>query len=238
MNPLCLICCRIRADTVLLACWSRTQEHYSAKEAARYTGAAASVQKDLTERSLAIAGLLPSLSSPKLLLDIGCGSGLSGKVSGWAQMTHRHRSSQSAALRRLWCARDCLQVVSDAGYHWIGVDISADMLALAEQSSRAHAPGRKVAAAAGEGSSARAQRRGLCCGLALADMGRSLGVGRHSSTLSRTDQAGNQPRSVCCLLRTKSRLPETMLKRPVKVRVWITALLLLQTLTLGCLTVP
>jgi len=71
---------------------------YSEDEAKRYTSNSRiiEVQTELAERALEL--LLLDSSEPSLLLDIGCGSGLSGEV------------------------------LSDAGHIWIGVDISKPML--------------------------------------------------------------------------------------------------------------
>ncbi|XP_058728831.1 18S rRNA (guanine-N(7))-methyltransferase RID2-like [Vicia villosa] len=58
------------------------------------------IQTSMTERALELLNL-PEDGVPKLLLDIGCGSGLSGET------------------------------ITENGHHWIGLDISASMLNIA-----------------------------------------------------------------------------------------------------------
>lgn len=72
---------------------------YSDVEAAKYTTSSRiqSIQASMTTRCLELLGL----PSPSLILDIGCGSGLSGEI------------------------------VSAHGHTWIGMDISPSMLAIA-----------------------------------------------------------------------------------------------------------
>jgi 18S rRNA (guanine1575-N7)-methyltransferase len=74
---------------------------YDADEAAKYTAntRVASVQRRLTERALELLAL-PS-NRPCLLLDLGCGSGLSGEA------------------------------IAEAGHHWVGMDIAPAMLDVA-----------------------------------------------------------------------------------------------------------
>lgn len=60
------------------------------------------VQTEMAERALELLSL-PQDSQPKLLLDLGCGSGLSGKVC------------------------------EAAGHYWLGMDISRDMLQVAKE---------------------------------------------------------------------------------------------------------
>eukprot|EP00210_Caulerpa_lentillifera_P001320 g1270.t1 len=75
---------------------------YDEKEAKKYTNnnRIIEVQTALTERALELL-LLPNDGVPKLLLDLGCGSGLSGEI------------------------------LEQAGHHWIGLDISHAMLTVA-----------------------------------------------------------------------------------------------------------
>lgn len=54
------------------------------------------IQSDMTHRALELLNLPPD--EPKFLLDIGCGSGLSGEI------------------------------LEEEGHHWVGVDIAPSML--------------------------------------------------------------------------------------------------------------
>uniref|UniRef100_A0A0N5AYJ7 18S rRNA (Guanine-N(7))-methyltransferase n=1 Tax=Syphacia muris TaxID=451379 RepID=A0A0N5AYJ7_9BILA len=76
---------------------------YDESEAAKYTSNShiISVQSEMADRALELLALPDD--EPALLLDIGCGSGLSGDV------------------------------LSDAGHQWIGVDISSAMLKTAQE---------------------------------------------------------------------------------------------------------
>ncbi|CAJ2656457.1 18S rRNA (guanine-N(7))-methyltransferase RID2-like isoform X2 [Trifolium pratense] len=58
------------------------------------------IQTSMTERALELLNL-PKNGAPKLLLDIGCGSGLSGET------------------------------ITESGHHWVGLDISPSMLDIA-----------------------------------------------------------------------------------------------------------
>ncbi|XP_020225568.1 18S rRNA (guanine-N(7))-methyltransferase RID2 [Cajanus cajan] len=75
---------------------------YDDVEARKYTSSSriVQIQATLSERALELLAL-PDDDVPKLLLDIGCGSGLSGET------------------------------LSENGHHWIGLDISASMLNVA-----------------------------------------------------------------------------------------------------------
>ncbi|RDX76204.1 putative 18S rRNA (guanine-N(7))-methyltransferase [Mucuna pruriens] len=75
---------------------------YDDAEARKYTSSSriVQIQATLSERALELLAL-PDDGVPKLLLDIGCGSGLSGET------------------------------LSENGHHWIGLDISASMLNVA-----------------------------------------------------------------------------------------------------------
>lgn len=75
---------------------------YNDSEARKYTTSSRiiEIQAKLAERALELLAL-PDDGIPKLLLDIGCGSGLSGET------------------------------ISENGHHWIGLDISSSMLDIA-----------------------------------------------------------------------------------------------------------
>ncbi|KAL1335413.1 hypothetical protein HN51_064312 [Arachis hypogaea] len=75
---------------------------YDDAEARKYTSSSriVEIQASLSERALELLAL-PDDGIPKLLLDIGCGSGLSGET------------------------------LSENGHHWIGLDISPSMLNVA-----------------------------------------------------------------------------------------------------------
>ncbi|KAK8471077.1 hypothetical protein PHAVU_003G141775 [Phaseolus vulgaris] len=75
---------------------------YDDSEARKYTSSSriVQIQATLSERALELLAL-PDDGIPKLLLDIGCGSGLSGET------------------------------LTEDGHHWIGLDISASMLNVA-----------------------------------------------------------------------------------------------------------
>ncbi|CAH8338169.1 unnamed protein product [Eruca vesicaria subsp. sativa] len=75
---------------------------YDDKEARKYTSSSRNleIQARLSERTLELLDL-PEDDVPRLLLDIGCGSGLSGET------------------------------ISESGHRWIGLDISASMLNVA-----------------------------------------------------------------------------------------------------------
>lgn len=76
---------------------------YNEEEARKYTcnSRMIEIQVNLTERALELLGLADD--QPKYLLDIGCGSGLSGDV------------------------------LTEAGHHWVGFDISKAMLDVAKE---------------------------------------------------------------------------------------------------------
>ncbi|KAF8743607.1 hypothetical protein AX14_001671 [Amanita brunnescens Koide BX004] len=75
--------------------------YYGDTEARKYTQNTRiqQVQADMTYRALELLNLPPD--QPALLLDIGCGSGLSGEI------------------------------LDEEGYHWVGVDVSPSMLEVA-----------------------------------------------------------------------------------------------------------
>jgi 18S rRNA (guanine1575-N7)-methyltransferase len=78
------------------------QLFYNKEEACKYEGSSrmAEIQTKLSERAIELLNL-PLDSSPKFLLDIGCGTALSGEV------------------------------IEEHGHYWIGMDISRHMLNVA-----------------------------------------------------------------------------------------------------------
>jgi len=78
------------------------EEFYNETEAKKYAGSSrmAEIQSQMSERALELLNL-PDDGVPRYLLDIGCGSGLSGDV------------------------------ISDHGHYWCGIDISIHMLSVA-----------------------------------------------------------------------------------------------------------
>ena len=79
---------------------SAADVHYDDTEARKYTTSSRiqNIQASMTERALELLALSPD--EPAFLLDIGCGSGLSGEI------------------------------VTDSGYEWVGVDVAPSMLAV------------------------------------------------------------------------------------------------------------
>ena len=76
--------------------------HYDRQEAARYTAQSAQIQRELSRRALQLLPLPPGgAPAPRVLADVGCGSGLSAEA------------------------------LSAAGAAWVGFDLSAPMLRLA-----------------------------------------------------------------------------------------------------------
>lgn len=77
------------------------EQFYNAHEASKYSVSSrmCAVQSELARRCVELLRLPPGDSSPMLLLDIGCGTGISG------------------------------QILTEAGHHWLGLDISCPMLA-------------------------------------------------------------------------------------------------------------
>lgn len=88
---------------------------YNAKEAKKYDSSSRmiGVQREITERAIELLRL--SADKPSFILDIGCGSGLSG------------------------------QVLEENGHVWVGCDVSRDMLNVANErigrSREAHSDG-------------------------------------------------------------------------------------------------
>jgi predicted TPR repeat methyltransferase len=76
---------------------------YNAKEAKKYDSSSrmVSVQREITERAMELLRLPEG--SMQYILDVGCGSGLSG------------------------------QVLEESGHVWVGCDVSRDMLAVAKE---------------------------------------------------------------------------------------------------------
>ncbi|EGB03864.1 hypothetical protein AURANDRAFT_33432 [Aureococcus anophagefferens] len=87
------------------------ENFYDVKEARKYTSSSRiiSVQADIADRCIELLNLEPG--KKKFVLDVGCGSGLSG-----------------AALER-------------AGHEWVGCDVSRDMLRIASEREAAAAGG-------------------------------------------------------------------------------------------------
>lgn len=77
--------------------------YYNEKEARKYDSSSRmiGVQREITERAIELLRL--DHSKPSLILDIGCGSGLSG------------------------------QVLEEKGHFWVGCDVSRDMLTVAKE---------------------------------------------------------------------------------------------------------
>jgi 18S rRNA (guanine1575-N7)-methyltransferase len=80
--------------------------YYGEREARKYDSSSRmmGVQRDITERAVELLRLDPSV--PSLVLDVGCGSGLSGRV------------------------------LEEHGHVWVGCDVSRDMLAIAKGRQR------------------------------------------------------------------------------------------------------
>ena len=76
---------------------------YNESEAGKYTANSRiqAIQSAMARRCLELLNLPPDDGAPRLILDVGCGSGLSGDV------------------------------LAEAGHGWVGLDISADMLEVA-----------------------------------------------------------------------------------------------------------
>jgi 18S rRNA (guanine1575-N7)-methyltransferase len=76
---------------------------YNAKEAKKYDSSSRmiGVQREITERAIELLRLPPASEKPSFILDVGCGSGLSGKV------------------------------LEEQGHVWVGCDVSRDMLEVA-----------------------------------------------------------------------------------------------------------
>lgn len=94
---------------------------YNDKEASKYTANTRiiEIQTQMAERCIELLNFPDE--SPKLILDIGCGSGLSG---------------------------DCL---TEAGYEWVGLDISEDMLNVAADRGATEESGDLIRSDMGQG---------------------------------------------------------------------------------------
>ena len=78
---------------------------YNNKEARKYDSSSRmiGVQHEITERAIELLRLPPVNEKPSFILDVGCGSGLSGKV------------------------------LEENGHIWVGCDVSRDMLEVANE---------------------------------------------------------------------------------------------------------
>jgi 18S rRNA (guanine1575-N7)-methyltransferase len=78
---------------------------YNEKEAKKYDSSSRmiGVQREITERAIELLRLPPLSEKPSFVLDVGCGSGLSGKV------------------------------LEEHGHVWVGCDVSRDMLNVANE---------------------------------------------------------------------------------------------------------
>lgn len=78
---------------------------YNEKEAKKYDTSSRmiGVQREITERAIELLRLPPTTEKPSFILDVGCGSGLSGKV------------------------------LEEHGHIWVGCDVSRDMLNVANE---------------------------------------------------------------------------------------------------------
>jgi 18S rRNA (guanine1575-N7)-methyltransferase len=78
---------------------------YNAKEAKKYDSSSRmiGVQREITERAIELLRLPSASEKPSYILDVGCGSGLSGKV------------------------------LEEQGHVWVGCDVSRDMLEVANE---------------------------------------------------------------------------------------------------------
>jgi len=90
---------------------SAPEAFYDSKEASKYAGSSRmlAVQREITLRALELINL--PQGRPALLLDVGCGSGLSGRV------------------------------LAEQGHAWVGVDISDAMLSIAAENVRSKRSG-------------------------------------------------------------------------------------------------
>ena len=93
--------------------------YYGETEASKYTSNSRmiAIQAALTNRALELLAL-PADGRPRLLLDLGCGSGLSGDA------------------------------LTEAGHHWVGTDIASAMLDVARARGALQHSCRAAAAAA------------------------------------------------------------------------------------------
>ena len=101
--------------------------YYDVKEAGKYTGNSRimKIQSTMADRCLE---LLNFGDGPKIVLDIGCGSG----ISGGRLLSGVHERYM------VLCTPDALTIVladvlSDAGHIWVGLDISSAMLGIARE---------------------------------------------------------------------------------------------------------
>ncbi|KAJ3201877.1 Williams Beuren syndrome chromosome region 22 protein [Entophlyctis luteolus] len=99
------------------------QLFYGDSEAAKYTenSRVVQIQYEMTQRAIELLALPDDEQC--LLLDIGCGSGLSG-------VSVIRFSLPSETRSRCSKRQECLD---EAGHHWVGLDISPSMLAVARE---------------------------------------------------------------------------------------------------------
>lgn len=84
----------------------------------------------MAQRCLELLNL--SDSEPRLLLDIGCGSGLSGGEQRCAACILVRSCAASARHRSAVAGVPLVaEVLAEAGHAWVGVDISPSMLSVA-----------------------------------------------------------------------------------------------------------
>ena len=84
------------------------------------------VQSTLTERAIELLAL-PEDGTPRMLLDLGCGSGLSGELL--SERGHSWVVSRADLYSRL---AECRALLSEAGVAGQGLDISEAMLDVAK----------------------------------------------------------------------------------------------------------
>ena len=96
-----------------------SQLHYNESEAKKYNSCSRIqfIQERLAERALELLCLPPD-EGPKIILDIGCGSGLSGSE------LHNFSGRNSVARSSLFCVFMYIsEVLEEAGHVWVGTDI-------------------------------------------------------------------------------------------------------------------
>jgi len=99
------------------------------REAGKYThnSRMIRVQTEMAERCIELLKLPEGES--KFILDIGCGSGLSGGAWSAPARAHCPNSGSPATFRLPRApAACCADVLTEAGHSWVGIDISPSML--------------------------------------------------------------------------------------------------------------